>query len=806
MEWVGVGYKQMDGTLMRKGFAREVNLKSSFVVTGILSLVFPSQDFDIPKDEAAPYWALDGSQRCHHPPPPPTTVYGPQHHTSISMSPLGGWLFSSSKHDHTTSHDPSTSSSSSSSSLESLFAEERADILAAMAATQLLLNDDLRGAREALDGGSGGDSAFHDLGSAVTFFMASVLGFEKGVMTETSAKLCLAEDRAAGEARRAVRLAAAGKGCAGSAYPPGTEFELVRAQAQLMEAVVGVLHESVVEAVKGFYKLRKAYVTLEGIMATQKNGRTPVAESSPASSRRSSRTAPTRKRMPGQFDDDDFDSSESSSRSSSELLDAEETSDSPSSAPTTPDRELEEPKFTTSPTTSPSHPGELTQEMASQNPVDVFIHSGSSMCSGLIQLLLTIVPPAFARVLAIVGFRGNRARGLALLWRSAAYDNVFGGVAGLVLLAYYNGLLGNVDILPAEADYDEDAQAVGPPRERRDWLLAEMKRRYPGSHLLGIEESWQRGAERDLPAAIEALRPGTESHMKQVRALSLFELSENAMFIQDWALMRDSFDACVAVSKWSPGTYSYLAGCASLELYRDAVHSGDADAAEHHKKAAEEALRKAPTLVGRKKLMAKQLPFETFLQRKLAKWEARTRDLGVDLADAAGLSPAMEMAYMWNGQKRMGTAEMERAIATLSWSRCTAGEDAVRRMRAEPDEAGAWAVGMASLLRGLGRLDEAKATLEEHALRHERSAFRGANRDDYVLPAATYELGAIAWAECCMHGPGEQDALRRARLDESQALLEKVRAWEGFVLDARIGMRVQSGMETLRWFRRKNGW
>jgi hypothetical protein len=33
-----------------------------------------------------------------------------------------------------------------------------------------------------------------------------------------------------------------------------------------------------------------------------------------------------------------------------------------------------------------------------------------------------------------------------------------------------------------------------------------------------------------------------------------------------------------------------------------------------------------------------------------------------------------------------------------------------------------------------------------------------------------------------------------------------VTAWEAFSLDFRIGLRVQSGMETLKWFKTKNGW
>lgn len=74
---------------------------------------------------------------------------------------------------------------------------------------------------------------------------------------------------------------------------------------------------------------------------------------------------------------------------------------------------------------------------------------------------------------------------------------------------------------------------------------------------------------------------------------------------------------------------------------------------------------------------------------------------------------------------------------------------------------------------------------------------------------ATYELGVIAWTQCCNPPEGtanEVASYRRQKANQCQEHLEKVKAWETFVLDARVGMRVQSGLETLKWFKKKNDW
>lgn len=640
------------------------------------------------------------------------------------MNRLGGWL-------------RSVASPPERDAWDRHVATQARDIREAMASAQRIMDDDIDGAFAELQQG---DSSFHELGASTAFFMRAVLGMEKAVMAETEARVAQCEARAGSDWKRAQRLAASAAASSttmaataresrdGAAYPVGTEYELVRAQAQLMGAVVGVLTESVPDAMRGFYKLRKAYVVLEGI--ANRVVSVPVPAVADSSEQRSG-TSGT--------------SGSGSGSAISSGISSGASSDS-DSAP----------------------PGDLVQH---------FIHSGTSMSFGVLLLLLTLIPPAFSRILAIIGFRGDRPRGVRMLWRSTAYPNIYGAMAGLMLLEYYNGVLGAADILPAERDFDEAAETFGPPLDKRDRLLAVMRARYPASQLWRIEEARQLATSRRLREAMALLmlrrkqgrgsslggqekekrsngvdggsrgdeekevveeerglddqreedegkeeeeEEEEEFQMRQIRALHTFEIALDSSFAQDWPTSRDAFLRCVEQNGWSHALYFYHAGCASLELYRDALHDDDEAAAQRHKRDAETSLRLAPTLVGRKTFMARQLPFERFLQRKLVRWGERAAELRIDLADAVGPSPAMELSYLWNGARRMDKHELARGLEALSWSRCTASRDVIERLRGDQGDRAVWAVASASLLRELGRYEEARTRLEEEVLVHDR--------------------------------------------------------------------------------------
>jgi hypothetical protein len=399
----------------------------------------------------------------------------------------------------------------------------------AMQAASYIMDDDLTKAEEEL---AKGNSAFHKLGRGVASFLRATLGFEREIMREASERLAEAENTAYDQQQKAQRHPSSS---ASKVYSPGTEYALVLAQVQIMGAVVGVLTESVTESIKGFYKLRKAYLTLNAIVEEEKRYLEKTGQRVKNSNVDSSQSSLQNPSAPA------TETSTLAGNESEEFVDADETHGSEKtpkylgrlSTDEDQDRLDEVDRLTITEKPAPLRRFSSTfqegpdMDIFGDNVVDGFIHSGSNLCFGIILILLSMLPPAFSTLSKIAGFKGDRVRGLAMLWQASKFPNINGGFAGLVLLGYYNGFIGFCDIIP---QHGRGAY----PEAKCKALLTSFRKRYPKSRLWIIEEARMLAAERQLDKAMAMLTAAEESPLKQVQALQWFERSLDHMYLHQY--------------------------------------------------------------------------------------------------------------------------------------------------------------------------------------------------------------------------------------------------------------------------------
>ncbi|MCJ1356601.1 MAG: Mitochondrial outer membrane protein iml2 [Icmadophila ericetorum] len=726
------------------------------------------------------------------------------------------------------------------------------------------MNDDLEAAEDGLKEGT---SSFHKLAKAMIAFLRAALGFEPEIMRLASERLADAEAQATSDLRRAQRDP---KAYHSAIYPVGSEFALCQAESQIMGAVVGVLNENLMESIKGFYKLRKAYMTLDGILEAESrqmrklNGesvKTPSIRSARRtsfSSLRSKRSLDSTKGMPGGFDEEKPKRAEPQTPSaagitehrtlgstsglpsedkdddSDEFVDADEALDdvpmpetylgtvevdgvTTKLENTTLERrksrshqELSSPIAPITPKTPRNHLNMLNHDPDSEiftNVIDVFIHSGANLCFGLLLILISMIPPAFSRLLFIIGFKGDRDRGVRMLWQASKFHNANGAIAGLIILGFYNALIGFCDIIvdSKSAAEGEEESLAGYPTKKLDALLADMRTRYPKSQLWLLEEARMQSCKRELNTAIKLLSGPKKSTLKQVEALSMFEKSLCAMNSHRYALCAESFVTCTTLNNWSHALYFYIAGSCYVELYRLAKASSDpaekAKAEEYAKQASDYLHKKVRSNAGKKKFMARQLPFDVFVVRKLNKWEARAKEFDVPLIDAIGVSPIEEMIYFWNGYKKMNPVQLKESLERLSWSKNTTFNPTWEKE--SPDERTILSVLEAATLRNLGEYSSAKSLLEKEVLHQDKSVLKGGNsfKDNWTLPVANYEMAVNLWLQRSRGSSAEEEARDSELVTEAESWIERVSKWESYELDARIGLKVATAQETLKKWR-----
>lgn len=346
--------------------------------------------------------------------------------------------------------------------------------------------------------------------------------------------------------------------------------------------------------------------------------------------------------------------------------------------------------------------------------VDEFIHSGVNLCFGILQVVLSLIPPTIGKVLSIVGFKGSRENGLKMLWRATTERNIHGGIATLGLLVFYDGpfqftdtdfdvpstennndnklsaksSVNDIQKLESRAFSQEGEATLLHPGKKLELALLKARAYFPNSVLWLLQEGRMLASQGKLTEAVTLMDSATDGsykkiEMKQAEALLVFDKAMILVYLHRYETAAEHFLRLIELNSWSHALYTYIAGSCYLEGYRMCrigvfeLSATDpcktiAEKEKFFKDKARHYLLKAPSyLQGAKKgfFQSKQMPMDRYLLRKLhgiKKTQEKNPEL--DFVDCVGTSLVHELSYFWNAYNRMDDANLKLSLKLLGYS------------------------------------------------------------------------------------------------------------------------------------------
>ncbi len=522
-----------------------------------------------------------------------------------------------------------------------------------------------------------------------------------------------------------------------SIYPPGTEYAITAAEANLMHALIMLLSESFIESAKALYKLRRAYNILDEVHkqtiayrkkklndVTSAFGGNPKAKSalelstSSSSKVESSQSSITSKLSNINLTSNSVSGSVSKSNSTIDLPSATEKDilNKDVIEKSNLVKEMRQNRLAGTHIndikTLMKHKSKSVDDLlkvpdnndidnqdaiAEQysdeiSTIDEFIESGSNLCFGALQVVLSLLPSGLGSVLSIIGLKGDREEGLKMLWKSALTRNIHGGLALLALLLFYDGPFQFSDINIQDAidadgvqlkeketksandDFPFDVMKPGHVLEE---TLLKASNLFPNCALWILEEARMLASKLKLHDSIKLMDSVTKPiQTAQIEALFIFDRNLWLLFTHQYDRAAEDFIKLIDINTWSHALYMFFAGSCHVDQYRKFLKEGNLTEAENYKKLANDCLVNAPDLIGKKKWGSKMMPFDVFLSRKINYWKKVAETEKIDFVDAIGTSPIHELMYFYNGFSRLDEENSKTAFDLLQYSATSDDADA----------------------------------------------------------------------------------------------------------------------------------
>ncbi|KAL3235044.1 Inclusion body clearance protein IML2 [Nakaseomyces bracarensis] len=682
------------------------------------------------------------------------------------------------------------------------------------------------------------------LARGVIEFLEATLSFEAEEMKKASATLAKAETLSQKSKTNAENLKLSNS----SRYPPGTVFAVTYTESLLLHALLMIFSESMMEVAKALLKLRKAYYTLQEVLQQIKDANLKAVEEaerrgenlSAGSSAASfigegevfnSVDIPYKLSEEEAKDKDLLEFAEKVHRMRMKRLSGAHIDNPPAI------NRLRDELGLQAMDKLPKEPIEdhvvLSDDIdKSQATIDEFIHSGVNLCFGILQVVLSLLPPAIGAVLSVVGFSGSREEGLKLVWKATKHRNVHGCIGLLGLMFYYDGPFQFTDDdfdVPAsvkeylesqkkkeitdnkEGDEDKEvsrepsitAQSVAtvdslnmdsntllhPGKIMEDALL-KSRALFPNSALWLLNEARMlsgKGRLEDAVALMDSIDVN-KIRMRQVKSLMIFDRAITLIHLHEYDRAADDILSLLDISDWSHAFYSYFAGCCYLENWR-MIQMGDlkSDKEEFYKEQASKLIFKSVDYLGKKTWRSKNLPLDRFVARKVEQFKATQAKLNLtNPLDAIATSPVYEIAYFYNGFNRMSKKHLEISQKMLTEYKNPAIESN------DPNQNLIRDLLLSLSLRRLDKIEEGCKLLDEKVLpvffsvtADNHVSYVKKSEDPWLYPSAFYERALFCWK---LNGV--------EKLPECKEWLIRAQNYaDDYELSSRVGMKIKAAID-----------
>lgn len=687
------------------------------------------------------------------------------------------------------------------------------DFEIALQAMDFVLDDHAEKGHELLNESekiSNGDKTIYFLARGVIEFLEATLGFEAPAIKKASDTLSKAEQLSWNSRQRLQKQNLK----TSTLYPPGTEYAVTYTESCLLHGLLMLFSESVVESAKALFKLRKAYQMLQEILneikqAESKKKSTIYLDTLNESTASfistditfTSVDIPYKLTPQEQNDKDLLDFANKVYQMRKNRLCGAHIGNTPAFHRLRTELGSEVLKdLSDSECVDATYLSDSVDE--SQATVDEFIHSGVNLCFGILQVVLSLIPPAIGAVLSIVGFHGSREEGLRMVWKSTKNRNIHGGIGLLSLLFYYDGPFQFSDVdfdIPIAEDplmkiktgELDNPTLLNPGKVLLNALL-QARALFPNSALWLLQESRMLSSQGELETAVN-LMDSINVHkieMVQVKALMVFDRAITLVHLHRFERAAEDLLSLIEINEWSHAFYTYFAGCCYLESYR-MCQMGllDCDRIEFYRMRAIELIFSAPNLIGKKKFMSKNLPLDRFMLRKVEQFKNFQSQFQLnDPLDAIGVSPVHELSYFYNGYNRMTKENLE-----LSYKLLNEYHNPLIDAR-NLDQEMIKSFLTALTLRRLGKVQEGCELLDEYIIPQicniqstGKVKYIKKIEDPWLYPASLYERALFTWKlENITDLKQTKEWLMRAQ-----------NYMDDYELSTRIGMKIKAAIDRL---------